>query len=129
MGRHTHGWVARRMSASIASPSRGEIWHARLDPIEGHEQGGERPCLIVSDDRFNQSRAGLVIVIPVTRTERSIASHVRVAPPEGGLKAVSFIKCEDIRSISTQRLKSRWGRISHETLATVEDRVRLLLNL
>jgi len=115
--------------SAVSGPSRGEIWHARLDPIEGHAQGGERPCLVVSDDRFNQSRAGLVIVIPITRTERGIASHVRVAPPEGGLKAVSFIKCEDIRSVSTQRLKSRWGKVSPATLAGVEDRMRLLLNL
>ncbi len=101
----------------------------RFDPIVGREQGGERPCLVFSDDRFNQSRAEFVIVVPITRTERNIGSHVRVAPPEGGLKDVSFIKCEDIRSISKQRLKTRWGKVSGETLAAVEDRVRILLNL
>jgi len=71
----------------------------------------------------------LVIVLPITRTERGIASHVRVTPPEGGLKDVSFIKCEDIRSISKQRLKTRWGKVSPKTLAAIEDRMRLLLNL
>jgi mRNA interferase MazF len=110
-------------------PARGEVWYARLDPIVGHEQGGERPCLVVSDDRFNHSRAHLVIAVPITRTERGIASHVRIDPPEGGLKAVSFIKCEDVRSISKQRLQSRWGRVSAKTLAIVEDRLRILMNL
>ena len=113
------------MSPSVSDPARGEIWYARFD----REQGGERPCLVFSDDRFNQSRAELVIVLPITRTERGIASHVRVAALEGGLKDVSFIKCEDIRSISKQRLKSKWGKVSRQTLAAVEDRVRLLLNL
>ena len=117
------------MSHSVSDPARGEIWSARFDPIVGREQGGERPCLVLSDDRFNQSRAELVIVVPITRTERNIGSHVRVAPPEGGLKDVSFIKCEDIRSISKRRLKTRWGKVSGETLAAVEDRVRILLNL
>jgi mRNA interferase MazF len=117
------------MIASAREPSRGEIWYARLDPIVGHEQGGERPCLVISDDRFNHSRAHLVIVLPITRTERSIASHVRIDPPEAGLKAVSFIKCEDVRSISKQRLQSRWGKVSAKTLATVEDRLRMLMNL
>ncbi len=110
-------------------PVRGDVWYALFDPIVGREQGGDRPCVVVSDDRFNQSRAQLVIVLPITRTERGIASHVRIDPPEGGLKAVSFVKCEDVRSISKQRLQSRWGRVSSKTLATVEDRLRMLLNL
>ena len=90
------------MIASVPEPGRGEIWYARLDPVAGHEQGGERPCLVVSDDRFNRSRAKLAVVLPITRTERGLASHVRIDPPEGGLQAVSFIKCEDVRSISKQ---------------------------
>jgi mRNA interferase MazF len=117
------------MNPPVSDPARGEIWRAHFDPIVGREQGGERPCLVLSDDRFNQSRAELTIVLPITRTDRGIASHVRVAPPEGGLKDVSFIKCEDIRSISKQRLKIRWGKVSPQTLAAVEDRMRLLLNL
>jgi mRNA interferase MazF len=70
------------MSPSGSDSARGEIWYAKFDPVVGREQGGERPCLVFSDDRFNQSRAELVIVLPITRMERSIASHVRVTPPE-----------------------------------------------
>lgn len=117
------------MIAGPAEPRRGEIWLAGLDPTVGHEQGGDRPCLVISDDRFNQSRAGLVIVAPITRTDRGIPSHVRIRPPEGGLTAVSFVKCEDIRSISKQRLRSKWGRISNEFVSHVEDTLRLLLRL
>jgi mRNA interferase MazF len=117
------------MIASIPDPVRGEVWYAHFDPVVGHEQGGERPCLVISDDRFNHSRANLVIVLPITRTSRSIATHVRVDPPEGGLKAVCFIKCEDVRSISKQRLQSRWGRVSPQTMNTVEDHLRILMGL
>ena len=117
------------MTVAVAEPGRGEIWYARLDPVVGHEQAGERPCLIISDDRFNYSRAHLVVVLPITRTDRGIASHVRVDPPDGGLKAASFIKCEDVRSISKQRLQSRLGKVSAKTMAGVEDRLRILMNL
>ena len=117
------------MTAAVAEPGRGEIWYTRLDPVVGNERAGERLCLIISDDRFNHSRAHLVVVLPITRTERGIASHVRVDPPEGGLKAASFIKCEDVRSISKQRLQSRWGKVSAKTMARVEDRLRILMNL
>jgi len=73
---------------------------------------------LISDDRFNHSR-----------TQRGIPSHVRVEPPEGGLRAISFIKCEDVRSIAKERLKSKWGAVSAKTLAIVEDHLRILMNL
>ena len=117
------------MTEASAEPGRREIWLARLDPVLGREQGGERPCVVVSDDRFNRSRAQMVIVLPITRTDRGLAAHVRVEPPEGGLKAVSFIKCEDMHSISQQRLGARWGAVSPKTLEQVEDRLRIFLKL
>lgn len=116
------------MTSTITEPIRGEIWYARFDPVMGNEQGGERPCLIVSDNRFNQSRANLVIVVPITRTERGIASHVRIEPPEGGLKSTSFAMCEGVRSIAKQRLQTRWGVVAAKTVASVEDRLRILMS-
>lgn len=112
-----------------SEPLRGEIWGVQLDAVIGHEQGGERPCLVISDDRFNRSRAELIVVLPITRTERGLSSHVRVTPPEGGLPNLSFVKCEDVRSISKQRLRSRWGKASAKTMAAIEDRMRILLSL
>jgi len=108
---------------------RGEIWGAQLDPTRGREQAGHRPVLIVSVDPFNQSPADLVIVIPVTRTDRRIRSHVSVVPPEGGLNAPSFVMCEAIRSIAKGRLTQRWGSVSGQTLAAVEERLRFLMGL
>jgi mRNA interferase MazF len=108
---------------------RGEIWFIDLNPTKGREQAGRRPCLIVSDDRLNRSPADLVIAIPITSREKGIPSHVEVNPPEGGLQIRSFIKCEDIRSISTDRLIKLLGAVKISTLGQVEERLRLLLNL
>jgi mRNA interferase MazF len=108
---------------------RGEIWLADLNPIRGHEQAGIRPCLIVSVDLFNQSPAGLVIVLPVTTKGKGIRSHVCINPPESGIKETSYIKCEDIRSISTERLTSHWGVVSPDTMTEIEDRLRILIGL
>ncbi|MGI6550416.1 MAG: type II toxin-antitoxin system PemK/MazF family toxin [Syntrophomonadales bacterium] len=52
-----------------------------------------------------------------------------ISPSEGGVKETSFIKCEDIRSISTERLVSKLGAVSPNILAAAEDRVRILLGL
>lgn len=110
-------------------PARGEIWLADLNPVRGREQAGMRPCLVISVDPFNQSPAGLVIVLPVTSKNKGIRSHVVVMPPEGGVREASYIKCEDVRSISTERLVSRWGGVTPDTLRGIEDRLRILMGL
>lgn len=113
-----------------ALPARGEIWLADLKPTQGHEQAGRRPVLIVSATAFSQGPAGLVMVLPLTRTDRGIPAHVAVDPPEGGLTARSFILCDAIRSISRSRLgPSAWGVVSAKTMAQVAEYLRLLLEL
>lgn len=109
--------------------ARGEIWQADLNPVRGHEQAGKRPCLVISVDLFNQEASGLVVVLPVTSKDKRIPFHVKIDPPEGGVKTQSFIKCEDVRSISVERLNKRWGTVSLETLVAVEDRLRILMGL
>jgi mRNA interferase MazF len=110
-------------------PSRGDVWTIELDPVRGHEQAGRRPALIVSVNPFNQGPADLVVVLPITSKAKGVPLHVGVTPPEGGLKAPSYIKCEDIRSVSKQRLVKYVGRVSTETLREVEDRLAVLLGM
>jgi mRNA interferase MazF len=70
--------------SSAASPQRGEIWLADLDPTFGHEQGGRRPVLIVSVDSFNAGLSGLVVVLPLTSRVRPLPLHIPIAPPKAG---------------------------------------------
>ena len=113
----------------MVAPGRGEVWLADLNPVRGHEQAGRRPALIVSDDLFNRGPAGLVIVLPITSTVRRIPSHVEVVPPEGGLKVRSAVLCDGVRSISTDRLHTRWGQVSPRTMVAVENALRFLIRL
>ena len=114
---------------SGSEPSRGEVWSVNLDPTVGREQAGTRPALVVSVDKFNHGPAGLVVVLPITSKDKDQPIHVPVKPPEGGLSLLSFVKCDDIRSVSKQRLKQFRGAVSPQTLAAVEMRIRVLLNL
>ncbi len=113
----------------MSQPDRGEIWLVTLDPTVGREQAGRRPALVVSDDLFNQSHAELVVVLPITSKNKRIRSHAPVSPPEGGLSVQSYIKCEDVRSISIQRLERRLGKVTAGTLKEVENRLRIILAL
>ncbi len=113
----------------MPSPLRGEIWMIDLDPTRGHEQAGKRPALIVSDDVFNSGPAGLAIVLPLTSKTKNVRTHVSVQPPEGGLRTLSFIKCEDVRSVAVERLGKRLGAVSPATLEAVAMRLQILMDL
>jgi mRNA interferase MazF len=110
-------------------PLCGEVWLVDLNPVRGHEQAGRRPALIISVDLFNSGPAELVVALPITTKNKGIPFHVEIDPPEGGVDEKSFIKCEDIRSVSKERLSANLGKVSQETMAAVQDRVRILLNL
>ena len=88
---------------------------------------------MVSDDAFNDGLSGLVMIVPLTskvKKSHHIPAHVPVDPPEGGLKTPSVILCDQLRSISRDRLsKAPWGTVSDVTLAEVENALRLLLGL
>ena len=117
----------------MADPCRGEIWPADLGTGYGHEQAGQRPVLVVSDDALNAGLSGLVMVIPLSSKvakSKNIPAHIQIAPPDGGLKTPSVILCDQLRTISKQRLgNSPWGSISAARLADVEDVLRMLLSL
>jgi mRNA interferase MazF len=100
-----------------------------FDSTTGHEQACTRPALILSEDIFNEGQAGMVVVAPITRTQRKIRWHVPVAAPEGGVISKSFIQCENARSVSKQRLKRRRGRVPEAVMQQVEERLRILLGL
>jgi mRNA interferase MazF len=100
-----------------------------LNPVRGHEQAGRRLVLVDSVYHFNQSRADLVVLIPITSTLRNIPFHVVIQPPEGGLTNTSALLCKAVRSISKDRLITRWNSVLPATIATVEDRLRMLMGL
>lgn len=110
-------------------PKKGEVWLADFSPTIGREQSSLRPSVLVSVDRFNASYAELVFVCPSTTKDKKIPTQVRVVPPEGGFAQISFVKCEDLRSISKLRLIKRVGKVSSQTLQAIENRIRLLLGI
>ncbi len=110
-------------------PSRGQVWRVSLNPTKGHETRGMQPCLIITVDRFNHGPADLIVVLPITTREKGIPFHIQVSPPEGGLSERSFIKCEEPRCISKQRLVEYMGDMASSTMEEVSDYVRILLGL
>ena len=100
-------------------PQQGDVWDVFFDPVVGREQGGRRPALVLSNAELNSLPSQLCIVIPITSRDRGILLHVPVSPPEGGLRSHSVILCDQLRSVSHDRLKRFRGRISPEIVHQV----------
>lgn len=115
------------MSSAAPTVMRGEVWYAQLDPVTGHEQGGDRPCLVVSNNMLNQSPSLLVTVLPITRKERPLPTRIEIVPPNGGCTERSFIICEQIRTVSKDRLRRRCGDIHRGTMQLVESVLKQIL--
>jgi mRNA interferase MazF len=88
----------------VNSPRQRDVWFADLEPVIGHEQGRRRPVVIVSRDALG--RTGLVVAVPLTTRDVGSPLHLRLEPPEGGLREVSFALPQHVRALSTQRWSS-----------------------
>src|SRR5579872_2405439 len=117
--------------ASFPSPRRGEIWDVNWSPGRGAEQQGTRPALVIQNDRGNGSLSyPLTIVASMSRTERELPLHVRIAPnEENGLSDFTDVKCEQLMTIEKTRLLRRRGTITPDELTRVDLALRLSLNL
>ncbi|MFI7132533.1 type II toxin-antitoxin system PemK/MazF family toxin [Nonomuraea sp. NPDC050153] len=98
--------------------TQGEIWFTQFDhhPV-GREQGFDRPAMILSSDRFNRSRLGLVFAVPLTSRERGYPSHIRIDWKGTGLTRTSWAMIEQVRAISPDRLDFFIGNVSDDVVA------------
>lgn len=110
---------------------RGEIYWVDWDPARGSEQAGRRPALIVQTNAANTNpRYPNTIVVAVSTSGRAIATHVPLTPStQNGLPMPSFVKCEQLFTLSKSRLHSRLGQVEPAELAQVDAALRQSLDL
>lgn len=119
------------------APGRGEIWWVSLDPIQGHEQAGRRPAVVVSTNLFNTGPSDLVMVVPMTRTNAGFPFHIPITPVESGMRDMGYIMCDQLRVVSKGRFESpnpaytvrAAGGVPLPILRLVEDKLRVILEL
>lgn len=108
---------------------RGEVYNIDLGQPIGHEPGFTRPAIVASADILNNGAGGLVVVVPVTSAAYGLRSHVEVAPGTSGLAHTSYARCDQLRTVSTERLASRLGMIGPASLRSIEQALRFVLEL
>jgi len=89
---------------------RGSICWADLEPVEGREQAGRRPVLVLSREVFNE-RSGTVIALAITSQPQTAGFPLTYPLPERLLPERSWVKISQIRTLSTRRLGRKLGRL------------------
>jgi mRNA interferase MazF len=104
----------------MAGILRGEIYWADLNPVRGHEQAGMRPVAILSKDIFNE-RSGTVIAMAITSQPQRAGFPLTLELVEVRLPRQSWVKISQIRTLSTERLGERIGRLQPEILSQLVE--------
>ncbi len=114
------------------SIARGDIYFVNLNPVQGREQAGQRPVVVLSIDAID--RLPLVVTVVVgtkgDNMPRDYPTNVRVAPVDSGLPLETVFLCFQLRSLDPHRFPAeRAGRLNAAALEQIEAAVRYCLGL
>lgn len=109
---------------------RGEVVRVQLDPVEGSEQAGERPTLLIFPDLMNEhSPVILVAAITSRKTDRIYPFEALIETGDGGVSTRSKVILTQIRAIDKRRVVGAYGVVEQKTMARVEDALRVAAGL
>jgi mRNA interferase MazF len=111
---------------------RGDIYLVDLNPVQGREQAGRRPVLVLSVNAIN--RLPLVVTVVIGTKGENVArdypTNVRIPSAESGLPMETVFLCFQLRSLDPTRFADTpAGKVSGATLIRIESAVRHCLGL
>jgi mRNA interferase MazF len=105
-----------------AKPRRGQVFHCHLGVGVGSEFQKRRPCVILSNTVSNINTS-VVVVAPITHTQKSYPVFVPIAEKYGADGAVILSGCADlcnIRAISSYRLAGLICELDNEEMKRID---------
>jgi len=112
---------------------RGMIIDVNLDPTIGSETGKIRPCIIVTNDVYNE-RVPVIQIVPITEWSRKkarIKTNVEIDPStDNGLSKKSLADCLQTRPVDHRhRLVKIRGRLSSSKVQEIDQALRIVFEL
>ena len=110
---------------------RGDVFYARLNPVEGSEQQGTRPVVVVSRNAINEN-SPVIIIVPVStrKSKRKVyPSQVILKAGDGDLPMESVVLGEQVRAINKTRLGERLGHLSESAMRAISVCLKIALDL
>ncbi len=112
---------------------RGMIIDVNLNPTKGSETGKVRPCVVVTNDTYNE-RVPVIQVVPITEWNEKkvrILTNVEIKPTnENGLAKLSIADCLQTRPIDYRmRFVKIRGKLSEKDLQKIDLALKKVFNL
>lgn len=92
--------------AGLTGSLRWAIVIVDLNPVEGHEQAGQRRALVVSYEPFHRSGLATVCPISAARSEARYPGDVAIRAGEAGQTLDAVIVTSQVRTISLGRIRA-----------------------
>ena len=113
--------------------NRGMVVDVNLEPVQGSETGKTRPCVIVTNNVYNQ-RVPVIQVVPITEwseKKAKIKTNVEIVPSSSnGLSKLSLADCLQTRPIDHRaRLRHIRGELDGETLHKIDNALKIVFAL
>ena len=109
---------------------RGDIIIVRLEPVQGSEQGGTRPCLIIQNDEGNKYNP-LTIVAPITSKifTKNYPTNVFLSKNDSKLDKDSTVMLNQIRTIDKSRIIKQISNLNYLIMNRVDLAIKVSLGL
>ena len=112
---------------------KGMIIDVNLEPTVGSETGKVRPCVIVTNDVYNE-RVPVIQVVPITEwnaKKARIITNVEIHPSkENGLSKKSVADCLQTRPIDYRhRLVKIRGKLSFAKVQEIDKSLKIVFEL
>ncbi|OQY20696.1 MAG: MazF family transcriptional regulator [Desulfobacteraceae bacterium 4572_35.1] len=119
--------------AGISLLKRGMVIDVNLDPTQGSETGKIRPCVIVTNDVYNE-RVPVIQVVPVTQwndKKNRIRTNVDLLPsPNNGLNKQSIADCLQTRPVNHRhRLIKIRGTLASTDMEKIDAALKIVFSL
>ncbi len=111
---------------------RGEVYFVDLNPVQGREQSGHRPVVVLSVNAINKLPLVVTVVVGTKgdNITRDYPTNVRLSIAETELPMETVFLCFQIRSLDPKRFSNnRAGKLTIEAMKRIEDGVRYSLGL
>jgi mRNA interferase MazF len=95
----------------------GQIIKTNFNPTTGHEQGGIRPAVIMSNN-FCLARISTVFICPITNKKKRYPTHI---PLDERTKTTGEILCEQMRAVD---MTDRYCEYIEDLPVDLVERVR-----
>lgn len=103
-------------------PDAGDLIWINFDPVEGHEQGGHRPAVVLSPFAYN-NKTGLLLCVPCTTKVKGYPFEVELPGERDGVALADQITCVDWRA----RKVEKKGKVANGELSEIRAKAKALI--